>query len=110
MWSFGCILVEMVTGKPLFLPVDEKELLEQIRLRIGRPSQELLQNATRKDHLYDENNEIIRSERSRIQAGIPDCAHSIKKVLEKSGETEEVFRDFIERCLVIDPAIRMTPE
>ena len=28
MWSFGCILVEMVTGKPLFLPVDEKELLE----------------------------------------------------------------------------------
>ena len=53
MWSFGCILVEMVTGKPLFLPVDEKELLEQIRLRIGRPSLALLENAKRRDHLYD---------------------------------------------------------
>ena len=31
-------------------------------------------------------------------------------MLDKSGETEEVFRDFIESCLTIDPAIRMTPE
>ena len=73
MWSFGCILVEMVTGKPLFLPVDEKELLEQIRLRIGRPSLALLENARRRALLYDENNELIRSEKSRFKAGIPDC-------------------------------------
>ena len=66
MWSFGCILVEMVTGKPLFLPIDEKELLEQIRLRIGRPSLAMLENARRKSELYDKNNELIRSLRSRI--------------------------------------------
>ena len=63
----------MVTGKPLFLPVDEKELLEQIRLRIGRPSLALLENARRRALLYDENNELIRSEKSRFKAGIPDC-------------------------------------
>ena len=45
-----------------------------------------------------------------MKAGIPDCEHSIKKVLEKNGETEELFHDFILSCLTIDPAIRMTPE
>lgn len=28
MWSFGCLLVEMITGRPLFLPNDELDLLE----------------------------------------------------------------------------------
>ena len=57
-------------------------------MRIGRPSPTLLENAKNKDKLYDQNYELIRSKRSSIKTGIPDCAHSIKKVLEKSGETE----------------------
>ena len=35
MWSFGCILVEMLIGRPIFVPIDELELLEQMRQRIG---------------------------------------------------------------------------
>ena len=85
----------MVTGKPLFIPVDERELLEQIRLRIGRPSPTVLANAKNKANFYDENNELIRSERSRMMTGIPDREHSLKHVLEKSGEKEQVFHDFI---------------
>ena len=42
MWSFGCILAELVTGRPLFPAVDEHELLELIRIRIGLPPQEMI--------------------------------------------------------------------
>lgn len=38
MWSLGCILVELVTGVPLFPAHDENELLELIRVRIGMPT------------------------------------------------------------------------
>ena len=34
-WSFGCILVELVTGRPIFPAHDENHLLEFIVLTIG---------------------------------------------------------------------------
>jgi serine/threonine protein kinase len=37
MWSFGCILCELSTGRPIFPACDENELLEFIRMRIGMP-------------------------------------------------------------------------
>ena len=42
-------------------------------------------------------------------AGISERQHSVRKVLKKSGENDEEFIDFIERCLMIDPVERMTP-
>ena len=38
MWSFGCVLCELATGRPIFPAQDENELLEFIRSRIGMPS------------------------------------------------------------------------
>lgn len=37
MWSFGCIVCELVTGNPLFPAINEKELLEFFIIRIGWP-------------------------------------------------------------------------
>jgi len=37
MWSLGCIIVELVTGKTLFPARNESELLHMIRIRIGMP-------------------------------------------------------------------------
>ena len=37
MWSLACILVEIVTGEPLFPAVDEHELMEYYMVRIGHP-------------------------------------------------------------------------
>ena len=37
MWSFGCILCELSSGRPIFPANDENELLEYIRFRIGMP-------------------------------------------------------------------------
>lgn len=35
MWSFGCILAELCTGRPLFPACDEKELMEYFKVRVG---------------------------------------------------------------------------
>ena len=45
MWSFACILVEMITGTPLFPAKDEKELFEFFYVRIGMPSTDMIQRA-----------------------------------------------------------------
>jgi serine/threonine protein kinase len=37
MWSFGCIMAELLTGRPLFPALDENELLEFMVLIIGQP-------------------------------------------------------------------------
>lgn len=38
MWSFGCIMAELLTGRPLFPGIDENELLEFFILIIGPPA------------------------------------------------------------------------
>ena len=48
MWSFGCILCELVTGRPLFPAIDEHELLELMRIRIGLPNEEMIRNAKKR--------------------------------------------------------------
>jgi serine/threonine protein kinase len=37
MWSFGCIMAELMTGRPLFPALDENELLEFMVMIIGQP-------------------------------------------------------------------------
>jgi serine/threonine protein kinase len=37
MWSFGCIVAELYTGKALFPAVDENELMELVNIMIGYP-------------------------------------------------------------------------
>jgi len=48
MWSFGCIIAELVTGKPLFSAKDENELIEIVRLRIGLPPEHMLKKALKR--------------------------------------------------------------
>ena len=49
MWSYGSILVELLIGRPIFVPIDELELLEQVRQRIGMPPQHLIEMAQKRD-------------------------------------------------------------
>ena len=111
MWSFGCIIIEMVTGRPLFQVIDEKELLDVLRIRIGLPPQHMINRAKNRKHLFEsKTGQIIRSAKSRIPAGLPDGCQSIRVELKKVGQDQdEDFIDFLERCLKIDPAERLTP-
>jgi dual specificity tyrosine-phosphorylation-regulated kinase 2/3/4 len=48
MWSLGCIIVELIQRRPLFPALDENELLEMMRSRIGMPSQQMIQMSRRR--------------------------------------------------------------
>ena len=61
MWSFGCILVEMLIGRPIFMPIDELELLEQMRQRIGMPPLHMIEQAHNRNELFDDDNKLRRS-------------------------------------------------
>lgn len=56
MWSFGCILFELSTGRPLFPAIDENELLELIRVRIGMPPLDMITSCSKRKILFDSNN------------------------------------------------------
>ena len=48
MWSFGCIIAELVTGKPLFTALDENELMELVNMMIGYPSKDMISKAKKR--------------------------------------------------------------
>ena len=52
MWSFGCILIELYTGIPIFPGESETEQLALIMQVFGMPPVEVLENAERKDKFF----------------------------------------------------------
>jgi dual specificity tyrosine-phosphorylation-regulated kinase 2/3/4 len=48
MWSFGCILAELDTGRALFPAHDELELLERMRITVGMPPDNMIKNASKR--------------------------------------------------------------
>ena len=94
MWSFGCILAELVTGRPLFPAIDEKELLEWIRIRIGDMPEHMIKKCTKRRQFYDANLTLIRSSRSRIPRGSQPMCDTIRNAL--YSEDDDEFIDFIE--------------
>lgn len=57
-WSFGCLLYEICTGKPLFWSSNEQDLITQMILIAGNPPQEMI-NSSRKMRRYFFNKKLI---------------------------------------------------
>jgi dual specificity tyrosine-phosphorylation-regulated kinase 2/3/4 len=94
MWSFGCILCELCTGRPLFPAVDENELLEFFRMRIGMPSKDMIQNCRKRKVFFDRNNRLIPSKNSRLPEGSRERSCTIREAL--FSEEDPDFLHFIE--------------
>ena len=61
MWSFGCILAELLTGRALFPGIDENELLEFFVMMIGMPTSDMIEKAKKRSKFFDKDGNIIRS-------------------------------------------------
>lgn len=105
MWSVGCIIVELVTGQPLFPGHDEKEqLLYQVEL-LGLPTPELLARSKRTALFFDANGELRQQTDHKGRRRTP-ATRTLARVL---GRPEPELEDFVLQCLRWDPDERITP-
>jgi dual specificity tyrosine-phosphorylation-regulated kinase 2/3/4 len=63
MWSLGCIIAELYSGRPLFPGTDENEMLEFVALICGIVPQHMIDKGKKRDKFFNTDNgyRIIRS-------------------------------------------------
>ncbi|XP_060635546.2 dual specificity tyrosine-phosphorylation-regulated kinase 4 [Anolis sagrei] len=106
MWSLGCIMAELFTGYPLFPGENEVEQLACIMEILGLPPGDFIQTASRKRTFFDSSGtpKNITNSRGKIRSPNSRDLSTILKTYDVS------FLDFIKKCLVWKPSLRMTPE
>ncbi|CAF1253353.1 unnamed protein product, partial [Didymodactylos carnosus] len=106
MWSFGCILVELFTGYPIFPGENEQEQLAMIMEVIDLPPQHVLEQGSRKKLFFDSKG-VSRSVATKNLKKRRPASRPLGQILRT---TDNNFIDFIRRCFEWDPLERLTPE
>ena len=106
MWSFGCILVELYTGYPLFPGENEQEQLLCIMEVMGLPPQSLLDVSTRKKLFFEADYSPKIVPNSRGKKRLP----STKTLQGVVQCPDPYFIDLVSKCLTWSPEARYTPE
>lgn len=106
MWSVGCILAELYTGVPIFPGENEQEQLACIMEVFGPPEKHLIEKSTRKKLFFDSMGKPRLTVSSKGRRRRPS-SKTLQQVLKCD---DEVFLDFIARCLRWDPERRLRPE
>ncbi|OMJ90070.1 hypothetical protein SteCoe_7651 [Stentor coeruleus] len=106
MWSFGCILVELFTGRPIFPGENEFEQIQCIMEVLGLPPGQLLEKGSRVKLFFDEDNKPKITTNSKGKKRYP-ATRNLREILFGG---EEGFVDLIEQCLEWDYHKRITPD
>jgi len=120
MWSLGCIMVELLTGRPLFAAKNERDLVLYMMEVLGLPESHLLDRAQRTSEFFSKTG--LRSNSST--AATPRQKYCSLRVVDRRGRrrepstvdlasamlhTDDDMIDFVRKCLTWDPAARLTP-
>ncbi|SCZ99407.1 BZ3500_MvSof-1268-A1-R1_Chr3-1g05997 [Microbotryum saponariae] len=106
MWSLGCIIAEMYTGYPIFPGENEQEQLACIMEVMGLPDKYLIDRSSRKRLFFDSTGAprpVVNSKGRRRRPGTKTLAQVLKT-------DDELFLDFITKCLTWDPDRRLKPD
>ncbi|XP_066502431.1 dual specificity tyrosine-phosphorylation-regulated kinase 4-like isoform X1 [Hoplias malabaricus] len=104
MWSLGCILAELDTGRPLFPGADENDQIERIAEVIGLPPYYVLQTGYSRHRFFDVDESLNYTLKGKNRK---PSSVDLAAVL---NTDDAAFVDFIKRCLMWDPMMRLTPE
>lgn len=107
MWSFGCILIELYIGIPIFPGESEAEQLMLLMEVIGLPSMEVIKMSQRRNNFFEENSNQLAYdvEDSQGNLRIPGS----KPIIDIIGDESNSFLDFISKILVWNPTERIKP-
>jgi dual specificity tyrosine-phosphorylation-regulated kinase 2/3/4 len=106
MWSFGCIMVELYTGYPIFPGENETQQLLCIMEYLGVPPNEYLGKTTRRKMFFDTENrpKLVVDSKGKIRKP------GTKRITELLKTAEGSFIRFVECCFVWEPNFRITPQ
>ena len=105
MWSLGCLIVELLTGSPIFPGDNEIDMLHRIIEVCGEVPKSVLQRSPRQRLFYN----CDYSPKFDVMEG-RIRQPSTRSILSVVGNVDESLLSFIEACLIIDPEQRQTPE
>ncbi|WVQ84565.1 hypothetical protein IAT38_006719 [Cryptococcus sp. DSM 104549] len=106
MWSLGCILAELFTGVPIFPGENEQEQLACIMEILGVPERYIVEKASRRKLFFDATGAprpFVSAKGRRRRPGTKNLAAVLKC-------DDDLFVDFIAKCLTWDPDKRLKPQ
>uniref|UniRef100_A0AC34G1M5 Dual-specificity kinase n=1 Tax=Panagrolaimus sp. ES5 TaxID=591445 RepID=A0AC34G1M5_9BILA len=120
-WSLGCVLVELITGHALFKGEDEFDQLACIIELLGMPSTKFIASGKRSTKFFsskghprycsttmERNGKIILGKGISKSGKIRGIPGSKTWWQATKNMTDELFIDFLKKCLVWDPDTRIT--
>lgn len=105
-WSFACIVAELITGYPLFAANNEVDLMACIMQVLGVPPKSYIQPASRSKQFFDEGGIPKPNFDSRGAQRVPGS----KNLADILKTTDADLVDLLTSCLRWEPAARLTPK
>jgi len=105
MWSLGCILAELWTGRVLFQNDSLATLLARVVGILGEIDEDMM-NRGRYTHRFFTKNKIIYDRLADDERSLVYILPKKTTLKHRLGTDDELFIDFVEKLLRVDPAKR----
>jgi len=110
MWSLGCILYELIIGRPLFHAKSEQDLLLYHQQLLGNFPTEMVQNCRRSKTFLNNYNGNVYQPVSCVDRRGRTCTPNTRNLTDLLRGYDWHLIEFIQKCLHLDPTKRITPD